>query len=126
MACEAYKPTVSDVRAIITTSLATEAIASVIEDAYLMVEHCVASLSESRTKAIVKWVAAHLISSMSGSDGGKKTLTSFKLGDAQENYTQAALGEALKGTTYGQQAIALDPNGCIANLGKRKVSFTVL
>lgn len=119
-------PTVAQVRAIITTSLTDDAVTAIIEDAALMVEHCISSLAEARQTAIIKWTTAHLISSMSGSTGGKKTLSSFKIGDAQENYVQATLGEAMKGTTYGQQAIALDPNGCIANIGKRKVSFKVL
>lgn len=116
-------PSVAEVRAIITTAMTDDQVTALIGDAELMVEHCISSLAASRQKAIIKWVTAHLISM---STGENRQLTQFKLGDAQEAYASMTLGEALKASRYGQQAINLDPNGCIANIGKRKVGMTVL
>lgn len=123
-------PTVGEVRAIITTDLIDAAVQGAIDDATLMAEHCVLSLNALRQKSIIKYLAAHLIASMTaGGAGGKgaaNTLTQFALGDASETYARATTGEGIKGTTYGQQAIALDPNGCVANIGKQRACFKVL
>lgn len=114
------KPTAADVQLIIS---ATDAQANAaIEDAALIAEHCVACLSADRQKAIIKYLAAHLIASTNS--GASKT--SSKLGDAQDSYARAQLGDALKGTTYGQQAIALDPSGCLLGLGKIKALAVTL
>lgn len=119
-------PTAADVKAIVTTSLDDPVIEGIITDASLMVEHCVASLSASRQKAIIKYVTAHLLTSMTGLAGSPKTLTQRTLGDANESYSTATLGANLAGTMYGQQAISLDPTGCVANIGKKKAFCKLL
>lgn len=115
-------PTTTEVRAIAQTELDDAALAGVIEDAWLIAEHCIAGLDEIRQRSIVKWLAAHLVSSTDSS----ALLASTKLGDAQDTFVRAVTGEGLKGTTYGQQALALDPNGCLARLGKARSTFEVV
>jgi len=121
-------PSAAEVRAIITTSLTDPAIEAMIEDAELMVEACIASMTCQRKTAIIKWVTAHLISSMSSiTSGGTGVITSDSLGDASRSYAKPTLDSTgLFGSTYGQQAMALDPNGCLAALGMRKTLFKVL
>jgi hypothetical protein len=121
-------PTVSQVRTIITTELTDDQIESIIDDAVLMVENCVASLSESLQRAIVKWVSAHLIASLSvHTNGGAGNITSESLGDASTSYSLPTLkSDGLGTTTYGLQAIALDPNGCLAMIGQRRTLVKVL
>jgi len=116
------KPSAEDVRAIIATTMTDPQVSAVIDDAALLAEDCISSLSSARQASIVKWLTAHMIAST----GGSASRTSKKLGDAAETYAVAQLGEGLRGTTYGQQALALDPNGCLANLGKRGVVFETL
>lgn len=120
------KPTVASVRAIIDTKLTDEQLESVIDDAVLFAEGCpmVATYDEARQRAIIKWLTAHMIASTNATGGG--ALTSKSLGDASESYARPTLGVGLSGTTYGQQAIALDPSGCLANLGKTRMMFKKL
>lgn len=119
-------PTVAEVRLIITSAQGDDAIQSAIDDAGLLVEPCVTAMADNRAKAIIKWVAAHLLFSMSGATGAAKSLASKSLGDASESYARATLGDQLGGTTYGQQALLLDSNCCLLKLGKRPASFKVL
>jgi hypothetical protein len=116
------KPTAADVRAIIATALTDQQIGALIDDAALLAEKCIEALSAERQKAILKWLTAHLIASTG--PGGVKT--SSKLGDAQDSFARASLGTGLAGTTYGQQVLALDPNGCLVNVGKVKAFMETL
>jgi hypothetical protein len=115
-------PTAADVRAIIETSLTDGQIEALIADAALAAEKCLLKYDEARQKAIVKWLTAHLIAST----GGNGVLTSQKLGDASETYARATLGDGLKGTTYGQQALLLDTCGCLARLGRARASVEAI
>lgn len=115
-------PTAIQVKAIVETSLDDSVVDSVILDASLLAEQCLQGLSNDRKTAIIKWLAAHLIASTDSS----ATLASSKLGDASDTYVRATTGEGLKGTTYGQQALSLDPNGCLARLGKARATFEVI
>jgi hypothetical protein len=119
-------PTADDVRAIIETDKTDPQIEAIIADAALIAKACIADLDADVQKAIVKWLTAHLIaSSASGIEGGAQ-ITSMKLGDASESYARASMGAGLAGTSYGQQALALDPNGCLAQIGMRRAYFKVL
>lgn len=113
------KPTAAQVIALTGTSLAEATVSAIIDDAALLVEGCVSTYSADRQAAIVKWVAAHLIAS-TGSEG---VLTSDKLGDAQQSYARAQTGMALRGTTYGQQALLLDTTGCLSRLGMGRATL---
>lgn len=119
-------PTIAEVRRIITSAQDDAAVQMAIDDAGLLVEPCVSSWSDARATAIIRWMAAHLLSSMSGASGSSKSLASKSLGDASESYARATLGDQLKGSTYGQQALTLDSGCCLLKLGKRPASFKVL
>lgn len=122
-------PTVDAVRAIITTELTDEQVQSYIDDAAVLVTRCVTPLTAAEQAVIIKYVAAHLILSNGFGSSEAATnvaMTSMKLGDASETYSRATTGSGLAGTAYGQQAIALDPNGCLAHLGQRQIIFKVL
>jgi hypothetical protein len=113
-------PSAADVIALTGTGLSSAVVDALIADAALIAERCLASESGDRQEATLKWLAAHLVAS-TGTDG---VLQSSKLGDASETYMRAATGEALAGTIYGQQAIALTP--CLARLGKARASLEVI
>jgi hypothetical protein len=119
------KPTVAAVRLIITTTLVDASVQAFIDDAELIARGCtvVAGYEEEVQAAIVKYIAAHLISVQSGKSG---VLTQKALGDASESYASGAMGDMLKASRYGQQALLLDPSGCLANLGKRRVSVKAM
>jgi hypothetical protein len=117
-------PTVEDVRAVIETEATDTQVQMAIDDAALVVEACVAALPAARQEAIIKYVAAHFLSL--GSKTGSGALSSQSLGDASESYATSILGEGLAGTEFGKRALLLDPNGCLARLGKRTVVFQVL
>lgn len=107
-------PTPTEVRTIITTSLDDAALTVFIADAAMMVDQCpkVAAYPDAQQKAIVRWVTAHLIA-VTAQGGVAGQLTSKSLGDASESYASGAVGSDLKSSPYGQQAIALDPSGCL-------------
>jgi hypothetical protein len=117
-------PSVAAVRGIITTDLTDPQVQAVIDDAALLAEGCpvVAGYPAARQSAIVKWLAAHMIASTARTG----VLTQKALGDASESYARAQVGLNLSGTTYGQQALALDPSGCLARLGQRSAFVQVL
>jgi hypothetical protein len=118
-------PTPADVRIVITTALDDAAITALIGDAALIAEACpmVAGYDALRQIAIIKWLTAHLIAQQSGQAGA---LTQKTLGDASESYASGQMGTNLQASRYGQQAIALDPSGCLAQLGQRRAFFKVL
>lgn len=122
-------PTAAQVRAIITTDLTDDQIDSYVVDASLLVARCISVLDEVTQTTIIKYTAAHLIQSngqASGEGFANTSVTSMKLGDASESYARAAVGSGMASTSYGQQAIALDPNGCLLTIGQRPVVFKVL
>lgn len=121
----AATPSVAEVRAVITTTLGDEQVQARIDDAALIVDGCpaIVVMSDAQQKAIVKWVAAHLIAS-STAEGAQ--VLSKKLGDASETYSRASLGIGLAGTYYGQQALLLDPTGCLARRGRQRAFVKVL
>lgn len=105
--------------------LTVDAIRNIIEDAALMVAGCVSGLDPSTQQSIVKYVAAHIIST-TGLGGAAARRTSKRLGDAAESYATPTFGANLSGSSFGQMAIALDPSGCLATLGQRPAFFEVL
>lgn len=116
-------PTASDVIALTGTALPEAVVTSLIADAALVAGECLTGYSDDRQTAIIKWLAAHMVAS---TDAGGATLTSEKLGDASQTFARATMGEGLKGTIYGQQALALDINGCLAGRGKGRASVEVI
>lgn len=117
-------PSVADVRLIIDTPVSDAAITAAISDAALIVGRCsaVADATAATQQAIIKYVVAHLLSARAGASG---PLKSKSLGDASETYAQGGTyGMQLSSTFYGQQAIMLDPTGCLATLGKTKAFLT--
>lgn len=116
------KPTSEELKRTIDTDLDAAALDQMIDDAELMGGDCIDQYGDSRRKAIIRWLAAHLIAS-GGIDGA---LQSESLGDASESYARPQLGDALRGTTYGQQALSLDTKGCLSRVGKPKASIQVV
>jgi len=107
--------TVADVREIVTTSLSDDAVTFFIGLAEAATGECATGWSDALTDQINRLVAAHFIEMVPGE---AKTVTSVKLGDASETYARASLGEGLKATLWGQQALLLDTTGCLQRLGK--------
>ena len=66
---------------------------------------------------VEKWFAAHMIASSVW-----RTSSEEKIGDASVKYT-GQWGKKLESTPYGQMVLTLDPNGKMANLGKRGASI---
>lgn len=118
-------PTREEVRAVYPTALTDGQLDAMIADAALIAEGCVAvaTYTTARQASIVKWVAAHLLASLGGALG---SITQKALGDGSETYARGQFGANLAGTLQGQQAIALDPSGCLARLGQRKAFVKVL
>lgn len=114
--------TVEDVRAITESTLPDAVITALIGDAGLIGGPCIDQYDTARRDAIVKWLAAHLVASTS-TDG---SLTSESLGDASRSYARGQLGDRLRGTTYGQQALALDLKGCLTRRGGAPATFEVV
>jgi hypothetical protein len=122
-------PSPADVRTIIETDLDDTGVQGFIDDAAALARRCVTPLDEDLQKTILKWLAAHLIQVAGKSTGegfSNVAVTSMKLGDASETYARGQVGTNIASTPYGQQAILLDPNGCLMRLGNRKPIFKVL
>jgi hypothetical protein len=114
--------------ALTATDFSEAVVTSIIADAALMAEGCISGYSDDRQTAIIKWLACHLIASTNGASGsGAGTVTSEKIGDASTSYAKSALsGEGLKATHFGQQALLLDTNGCLARKGRPSATVQVI
>lgn len=116
-------PTAAEVTALVSGNWDDAVVNAVIADAVLMIDNaCFDAYAEDKKTSITKWVAAHMLAS-TGSDG---TVTSEKLGDASISFARGTLGDGLKGTTQGQQALLLDTNGCLMQLGRAKATIEPL
>lgn len=120
-------PEASDVQQIVKTSLGADTLRAMIADAALIVEDCasIATYTPQRQQAIIKYVVAHMITT-TGQGGNSARLSGRRLGDASQTYRTQALGPNLAGTTYGEQALALDPSGCLATIGLKRVVAVVV
>lgn len=116
-------PSVDEVRLIITTGLPDQTIAAIITDAALIVADCVEDLEDEQAKAIVKYVAADIISSVVTS-GGAGARTAKALGDASESWN--ASGAEFGKSAYWARALMLDPNGCLERLGRKRATIEPL
>lgn len=116
----AEKPTPTEVRVIITTPLDDTSVQVFIDDAAMIADQCpkVATYPIAQQKAIVRWLTAHLLANANKGAAGQ--LTSKSLGDASESYASGSAGVDLASTSYGKQAIALDPSGCLERVGKKR------
>ena len=122
------EPTAAEVRAIISLPLTVvdATIDAMVDAAVLLASNCagVVSATPELQKEILRWIAAHLLSTFARSGA----VTQQSLGDASESYASGSLvlGEGLRGSWYGQQAILLDPTGCLRRLGNVKPQLKVL
>lgn len=112
-------PLASEVIDLTGTALSEAIVTTLISDAALIAGDCITPYSEERQTAIIKWLAAHMAAS---TDAGGGTLTQDKLGDASQSYARATLGDNLRGTIYGQQALILETNGCLVTRGNGRAS----
>ena len=121
-------PTADELRITIPTLSAKytdDQLTQIIADSSMMIEQCavIEAMAAEKQKAVVRYVSAHLAMLQSGSSG---VMTSKTIGDASEGYASAPLGPGLKSTYYGQQALMLEPSGCLARVGLRSISFDVV
>lgn len=77
-------------------------------------------LSALELAEIERWLTAHFLAIR------KPQKKSQTIGGASESYNLPNPGIGIAGTAYGQQAIALDSSGTLANIGKSSVSFKVM
>lgn len=68
-------------------------------------------LTEELLTEIERWLAAHFVAVSEGIQQREK------IGDAETWYNITYLGEGLKQTRWGQQAISLDCSGLLARMG---------
>lgn len=116
------RPTASTVLALTGLDVDTTVVDAVIDDAAILADPCSASWTEEQETAILKWLAAHLLASTH--DGA--VTKSESLGDASMTWQRPQVGEALRGTSYGQQALALDHTGCLIRRGRPKATMEVI
>lgn len=98
-----------------------------LDDAAAMIASCpcIANLPQASQDAIQKYLAAHLYTVAKNRGAGALTLD--VLGDARKGYASpSTVGEGLKLTSYGQQALLFDTTGCLLNLGEKTAGFSVV
>lgn len=116
--------TAAEVIALTGTKLPEPVVEAIIADAAVLAGPCIQALDAARRDAIIRWLSAHMVSTADG--GGTSTLSSRSLGDASKSWARGTLGEGLKSSFFGQQALALDPSGCLARLGKPRATIQVV
>lgn len=123
-------PAVSAVQILLTggtTAPPTEVIQAYIDDAAALLAGCpcILNLPDATQTAIQKYLAAHLYT-VATKNQGAGAVTQKKLGDASTSYAAPSLGDGLKLTTYGQQALLYDTTGCLLTLGQKAAGFEVV
>lgn len=122
----ALRVTSDEVKEIIPTNLDEPVMATFINAASLQVDTWASKFTTAPSTALQKemerWYAAHLIAATR-----QRQAQSRKTGDAQITY-QGQTGMGLKATLYGQQVLAMDPSGTIAEMtsGKERASVYVV
>jgi hypothetical protein len=104
---------VTQVKDIISTSLSDASIKACITAANILVDEKISGLGEDQLKEIERWLAAHFVAVQD------PKVVSEKIGSASATYEATKLGEMLRATSYGQQAILLDTTGTLEGLGKK-------
>ena len=113
--------TYTEVKTIITTSVADADITVAINTAHSLITQYLEDqeLSEDILTTIELWLSAHFVAVR---DPRSK---SEALGDASNTYRgETKMG--LQFTEYGQQAMLLDPTGILGQLGKQKAFLKVV
>ena len=106
-------PSTEQVLALMSVTFPTSVVESAIADAALLLpESC--SYPTERKTAILKYLAAHFLSSSQKGAQGK--LAGKSIDGASYSLRGAMLGQGLKGTTFGQQALLLDVDKCIPDI----------
>lgn len=94
-------------------------------------------LGDSLLKEVERWLSAHFIyvsnpSYSSTAKNARGAVLAERIGDTSISYSDISQTvknlnlSLLSSTVYGQQAIAIDLTGTLANLGKRKAHINVL
>lgn len=78
------------------------------------------TVGDSTLKEIERNVAAHFLRALVGLQETKE-----KAGEVAVEYA-GKFGEFLKGSSYGQMALMLDPTGRLSKFGKGRASFSVI
>lgn len=120
----ANRPTPEQVQRLLSVTFSTEELEDAISDAGLMLNACAKLYDDERQAALVKYLAAHLLAS--SQVGAAGSLASESVDGTSYSRATATLGQNLKGTTFGQQALLLDPNGCLQSLGEMNARLWVV
>lgn len=109
--------TAEQVRDIISTAMGDGPLHAMINTAHLVVEQRLAgkSLDPELLTQIELWLSAHFVAMR------EPRAKSVKVDDTQITYQSVGDGElGLKSTSFGQQALALDPTNSLASSGLKR------
>lgn len=115
-------PTTESVQALLSVEFTAATINAAITDAALMVEDC--GYTDSREEAIVRYLAAHLLSS--SQPGGAGNVKSENIDGTAYTLGGAVVGMGLKGSSFGQQALLLDKNRCLQDIDTKQARMDLL
>lgn len=114
--------TVADVRLIYSGTESDAQIEAAIATVLVMAARCLALMPDDATRdQVTKYLVAHLLTIIASNGAG--VTTSSSLGDASDTYASGHFGKGLRGSSYGQMAIALDPNDCVSKIGNPRATF---
>lgn len=111
----AIRTEASKIRKILKVSNSVPSLDPFIETASNVVDtHCTASgYSDETLELIERWLSAHFVVLYD------RRRSSEKVGTLSASYESGSLGQGLKATVYGQQALILDHRGSLAALQKQ-------
>lgn len=110
--------TADDVKEIIDTELTDARIANFINLAYVTTDGLDLTDAEVE-KQLQLWLAAHYLTVYEGVIQSQNVAGEYSVTYAR------IVGEGLRSSPYGQQAIALDPTGKLTKLGSKRAKFVV-
>lgn len=114
--------TADEVKAIIQTNVTDTQMQEYIFSAEVLLSSAFANrgLADDIYKEVTRWVTAHLIASSRDRQAREEGA-----GGAYVKYTGLSY-TGLRGTTYGQHAITLDPTGVLAMMAGKVVHFKAI
>ena len=115
-----YRVTQGEVEAIIDTDVEDLLPFIAIADALVTDKLTGQGIGTAMLKEITRWLAAHFVAIRD------PRVKQDKTAEASATFFLGKEGEGLKATPYGQQVLALDTSGTLANLGKRTASVEAI
>lgn len=117
-------PTAAAVQGLLIVPFPEAVVNGAISDAALIFADCLAKYPDEIGTALVKYLAAHLLSTSQA--GARGNVQSQSVDGTSYTLASAALGDGLRGSSFGKSALLFDSLRCLPDPDKTPFSMDVI